>query len=75
MPPARWTATSDTLILHGRRICKPKPLCDRCAVREDCHYYRTIIVKARRSSSRSAGGSVVDEGRGAGRGVSRQTRK
>jgi endonuclease-3 len=29
MPPAEWTRTSDTLILHGRRICKPRPLCDR----------------------------------------------
>jgi endonuclease III len=28
MPKARWTRTSDTLILHGRRICRPKPLCD-----------------------------------------------
>jgi endonuclease III len=26
MPPDQWTNTSDTLILHGRRICKPKPL-------------------------------------------------
>ena len=40
MPKAKWTKTSDTLILHGRRICKPKPLCDKCAVREDCLYYR-----------------------------------
>src|SRR2546422_6992381 len=23
---ARWTRTSDTRILHGRRICRPKPL-------------------------------------------------
>ncbi len=29
MPPAEWTRTSDTLILHGRRICKPRPLCDQ----------------------------------------------
>ncbi len=48
MPPKQWTKTSDTLILHGRRICKPKPLCDRCAVREDCDYYRTIVAKAGR---------------------------
>ena len=40
MPPERWTRTSDTLILHGRRICRPKPLCDQCAVRDDCDYYR-----------------------------------
>ena len=35
-----WTRASDTLILHGRRICRPKPLCDQCAVRDDCDYYR-----------------------------------
>src|SRR5207237_6337125 len=23
LPPSRWTRTSDTLILHGRRICRP----------------------------------------------------
>src|SRR5262249_53507109 len=23
LPPERWTRTSDTLILHGRRICRP----------------------------------------------------
>ncbi|MGE5245496.1 MAG: endonuclease III [Betaproteobacteria bacterium] len=38
----RWTRASDTLILHGRRICKPKPLCDRCAVQERCDYYRSM---------------------------------
>ena len=43
MPPKDWTKTSDTLILHGRRICKPRPLCDRCAVRADCDYYRTVL--------------------------------
>jgi endonuclease III len=46
IPPADWTRTSDTLILHGRRICKPKPLCDRCAVRADCDYYRSLAPKA-----------------------------
>ncbi|MSO50120.1 MAG: endonuclease III [Acidobacteria bacterium] len=40
MPPDRWTRASDTLTLHGRRICKPKPLCERCAVRASCAYYR-----------------------------------
>jgi endonuclease III len=47
MPKARWTRTSDTLILHGRRICRPKPLCDRCAVRDDCDYFRVVISRAR----------------------------
>jgi endonuclease-3 len=39
LPPEKWTLASDTLILHGRRICRPKPLCDRCAVADDCDYY------------------------------------
>src|SRR5207247_1816617 len=43
----RWTRTSDTLILHGRRICRPKPLCDRCAVRDDCDYYQSVILRER----------------------------
>jgi endonuclease-3 len=52
LPPARWTRASDTLILHGRRVCKPKPLCDRCAVRSDCAYYRGLGAKAPRRSPR-----------------------
>jgi endonuclease III len=40
LPAAAWTRTSDTLILHGRRVCTPKPACDRCAVRDDCRFYR-----------------------------------
>jgi endonuclease-3 len=47
MPKARWTRTSDTLILHGRRICRPTPLCDQCVVRDDCDYYRTVIAAER----------------------------
>ena len=38
LPKARWTLASDTLILHGRRICKPRPLCDRCHARQQCLY-------------------------------------
>ena len=43
VPHDDWTRTSDTLILHGRRICRPRPLCDRCAVRAECEYYQTIL--------------------------------
>jgi endonuclease-3 len=46
LPPARWTKASDTLILHGRRVCRPKPLCDRCQVRTDCRYYQHLGAKA-----------------------------
>jgi len=47
VPPENWTRTSDTLILHGRRICRPKPLCDRCAVRDDCDYFRLVVSRVR----------------------------
>jgi endonuclease-3 len=44
LPKSLWTRASDVLILHGRRICRPRPLCDRCAVRRDCDYYRTVLA-------------------------------
>jgi len=40
MPKARWTRTSDTLILHGRRICKPAPRCPECVIVDDCVFAR-----------------------------------
>jgi endonuclease-3 len=52
LPPDRWTRASDVLILHGRRICRPRPLCDRCHVREDCDYFRRLGAKARRPAAR-----------------------
>jgi endonuclease III len=48
----RWTLASDTLILHGRRVCRPKPECERCAVREGCAYFRALASDA---AARSAG--------------------
>ena len=44
LPPAEWTKASDTLILHGRRICKPKPLCEECVVRDDCNFYQALVA-------------------------------
>ncbi len=52
LPPARWVRASDVLILHGRRICRPAPLCDRCAVRTECEYYRSLAT-ARRPRKRT----------------------
>ena len=45
LPPRMWTLASDVQILHGRRICRPKPLCDKCSVRKDCDYYRALKPK------------------------------
>ena len=47
LSPTEWIVASDTLILHGRRVCRPKPLCDNCAVRQDCLYYRRVISRAK----------------------------
>jgi endonuclease III len=38
LPAMWWTRASDILILHGRRICKPVPQCDRCAIRPQCDW-------------------------------------
>jgi endonuclease III len=65
LPPARWTKASDLLILHGRRICRPTPLCPRCNARKDCDFFRRggVVVKtgiARRSpatANRRGGGA------------------
>jgi endonuclease III len=42
-PPARWTRASDTLILHGRRICRPTPQCPICHARTLCAYAVTGV--------------------------------
>lgn len=37
-PKKKWTLVSDTLILHGRRVCRPKPQCRVCFARPYCDY-------------------------------------
>jgi endonuclease-3 len=45
LPKEMWTLASDVQILHGRRICRPKPLCDQCSVRGDCDYFRFVLSR------------------------------
>src|SRR5688572_1326594 len=52
LPPQMWTLASDVQILHGRRICRPKPLCEECPVRDDCDYYRQVVARAARPRKR-----------------------
>jgi endonuclease-3 len=54
LPPEQWIVASDTLILHGRRICKPKPLCDRCAVGGECEFFRRAAAAPPDPSTRPA---------------------
>lgn len=78
---SRWTRASDVLIFHGRRVCKPTPLCDLCAVRDDCDYVRTLeaarprgsAARRRRSAPRrSARGRAVKAGRPTARAAARK---
>jgi endonuclease III len=66
MPASEWTRTSDTLILHGRRICKPRPLCDRCAVSAYCNYYAQLTRANTRTSQEPRAPKVRGTGRGGG---------
>lgn len=54
LPKSRWTRTSDTLILHGRRICRPKPLCPDCVVQDNCDYFDALQRVARPVRSQKA---------------------
>ncbi len=51
LPKQIWTLASDVQILHGRRICRPKPLCPQCSVRNDCDYYRSLGPATHRRQS------------------------
>ena len=70
-PPEQWTKASDLMILHGRRICRPRPLCDRCNARKDCAFYQsgglTVKAKPRGVKVRSLGGRTASSRRTAKR--------
>jgi len=45
LPSTIWTLASDVQILHGRRVCRPKPMCQICSVRDDCDYFAHVVDK------------------------------
>jgi endonuclease-3 len=45
LPKEMWTLASDVQILHGRRVCRPKPMCEICSVRDDCDFYTLVVTK------------------------------
>jgi len=62
--PVDWTLLSDCLILHGRRICRPRPACAKCAVSDACLFYRTALpggVPATGGPPRSPGRSAASK--------------
>lgn len=43
--PESWTVASDSLILHGRRVCRPTPQCQKCAAVALCAFARTRVAR------------------------------
>lgn len=58
LPERLWTLASDCLILHGRRVCRPRPLCAKCAVSAHCDFFA-------RSAARVSGAPKMAKARGA----------
>jgi endonuclease-3 len=56
LPPEQWTLASDCLILHGRRICRPRPLCPKCPVADQCLFFRRTGGVVERAGTAAAAG-------------------
>jgi endonuclease III len=69
LPNERWTRTSDTLILHGRRICRPQPLCEQCAAQQYCDYYALLRDDAQTTSRKPAKAGASRTAKPSARGV------
>ena len=55
LPREQWTLASSTLILHGRRICRPtQPMCPECAVVEQCNFAAEMRTAAAAQATRAA---------------------
>jgi endonuclease-3 len=60
LPRDQWTLASSTLILHGRRVCRPtQPLCPECAVVDDCVFAAEMrtAAAAPKKTKKTAGAS------------------
>jgi endonuclease-3 len=42
LPQKQWDAGM-CLSFHGREICRPRPFCEKCFMRNVCEYYRTQV--------------------------------
>jgi endonuclease III len=75
VPPEAWTSTSDTLILHGRRICTPTPKCDLCHARTLCPFATTGGRRGRTSTAGRRGRGQVGTAAGTRPTTRRRTRR
>ena len=59
LPSGMWTLASDVQILHGRRVCRPKPLCEDCSIRDDCDYFRMVVSRERATKATKTSATKV----------------
>ena len=52
-PPEQWNRLNYTLVGFGQTICKPKPLCHRCSITENCLYYQNVRTFLKKPSQRT----------------------
>ncbi len=52
-PPKDWVKATWCLVLHGRRVCRPTPMCWVCPVIELCPYPKKTKDPAARSIRRT----------------------
>lgn len=46
LPKKIWTEIGMAISFHGREICRPKPKCPECIIKDICLYYKTVFLKA-----------------------------
>ncbi|MBO9570923.1 MAG: endonuclease III [Chitinophagaceae bacterium] len=42
LPQKQWDVGM-CLSFHGREICRPKPFCEKCFMRDVCEYYKEVV--------------------------------
>jgi len=45
LPKKIWSEIGMALSFHGREICRPKPKCPECILKDICLYYNTVVLK------------------------------
>jgi len=45
LPKKIWSEIGMAISFHGREICRPKPKCPECILKDICLYYNTVVLK------------------------------
>ncbi|MEM3408042.1 MAG: endonuclease III [Candidatus Micrarchaeia archaeon] len=42
IPKSEWRYINELFVQHGQKICKARPLCERCIVSKYCDYFKSL---------------------------------